>query len=676
MSDKLVDKINEGWLLALCFVPFLISASICNNAIYWCVLVLIWLIPFVLFLFRDGSILENTILKRYEVSIGVVYLLAIQYSIVSFLIICYNIFDFKHIFVFDGGTDTVTLLYTLLGSGCYLLLNYFVIRGFVFTRKEEPTPFCCPVVSEEELDEDAVCVLRAIDEYEEVLVQHKLEREKLADIHVPVPSAVSEENKAPFVSYLNDLTNAPKEHPEFAGLEQFVLAIADNSQLVDLGDCVIENLGKISLDGWDYAKGLKDVMLETKSGVLDYIKHPDHETTSCLLCNIEKCINHDIGSGFFRSKFSHTPSSEKLSLMLKQLGKDAGKGVMETFTDHDAIHNLGQDFIENLHDHVDELATSFSTDIDVDVWNPDFNCDAHFPLISTSIEAFRLGSKLVDGDVDMESAFKKSGLKVGMTTGGAYLGSVLGTLIFPGLGTMVGSMLGGWLGRKQAKEINIAELKELQEEYNEQIGELNKQIETFKQNIVRYQQETSEGISRIAKHESDVFENLKTQTHIDACSVDSIISSVTIVVSDYIRDFVKEVERDTDRSMIKHLRTYLPSDEQLRLYPKESLMLVLASQKYIRENFKEDVYYDSSLMSEVCLTTIITKLAMVKSLQAMWYNTVYSNYKNAISTILTQSNGEIEKYVSKVDTEKRAIDTVVADVEHVKKKVEAEAKTL
>lgn len=58
-------------------------------------------------------------------------------------------------------------------------------------------------------------------------------------------------------------------------------------------------------------------------------------------------------------------------------------------------------------EHIDDIASSMPTDVDIDIWNPDFNCDAHFPLITTAIETFKLGSKYFsDDDINMESAFE------------------------------------------------------------------------------------------------------------------------------------------------------------------------------------------------------------------------------------------------------------------------------
>ena len=112
------------------------------------------------------------------------------------------------------------------------------------------------------------------------------------------------------------------------------------------------------------------------------------------------------------------------------------------------------------------------------------------------------------------------------------------------------------------------------------------------------------------------------------------------------------------------------------MYPKESLGLLLSSQKYIGNNMEEDYRCNSALMNEICLSSIVKSIAVFKSLQAFWYNKIYTEYKSSIYKVMKESNGQIETYVENIDSEKKRIDDEVDKAEHIKKQVEDEAKTL
>ena len=676
MSDKIIDKINDGWLLLFCIVPFAICGYIINDIFTIIAVSLFWTIAIICFIIRalidSGYDLYG--LKNYEISQGAINLLAIQYSILSIVEIKYHI-------ITSLWLNSSPLLRIILGVAgvLYLIMNVAVWLGFVVKKKDNPKPIVVPDYNTQDIPKDALTVFAALDSFEDIINDHTLEMDKLENLIIPVPEEPSEENKAPFVDYLQSLSNLPKSHPEFAALEQFVLMVADKSHLYDFGEELSHSLVDMSKDGWSYAGGLKDLLFDTKSSVADYISNPTKETSLALWHNIQHCMQHDFHGAKFHFDIEHARGLwGKVGTLLKHSASDTGKGIFETFFNDDAFHDLNENLAEQFSEHLDDIASSIPTDIDMDVWDPDFNADAHFPMISTAVELCRLGVKYADGDVDMEKAAAKSGVKIGMTAGGAYLGGVIGSFLFPGVGTAVGAMIGGWLGRFGANKINKAETKRLQGELEKQVKRIEQRAEEAKQNIEQYQLRTAENITDVAKIESENFEELKHDSPLVGYSEKSMLQAVSIIAKEYLVHFIHEAERKygtIKEEETSKLKKFLPSTDQIRVYPKESLGLILSSQKYIRNHFKEDYRYNSELMNEICISSVVQKLSLTKTLQALWYNQVYIDYKTSIANVMQKSNDYIKEYVDNVDLEKRAVDEEIERAEEIKEELENEMKT-
>lgn len=676
MSDKIIDKINDGWLLLFCIVPFAICGYIINDIFTIIAVSLFWTIAIICFIIRalidSGYDLYG--LKNYEISQGAINLLAIQYSILSIVEIKYHI-------ITSLWLNSSPLLRIILGVAgiLYLIMNVAVWLGFVVKKKDNPKPIVVPDYNTQDIPKDALTVFAALDSFEDVINDHKMEMDKLENLKIPVPEEPSEENKAPFVDYLQSLSNLPKSHPEFSALEQFVLMVADKSHLYDFGNELSHSLVDMSKDGWSYAGGLKDLLFDTKSSVADYISNPTKETSLALWHNIQHCMQHDFHGAKFHFDIEHARGLwGKVGTLLKHSASDTGKGIFETFFNDDAFHDLNENLAEQFSEHLDDIASSIPTDIDMDVWDPDFNADAHFPMISTAVELCRLGAKYADGNVDMEKAAAKSGVKIGMTAGGAYLGGVIGSFLFPGVGTAVGAMIGGWLGRFGANKINKAETKRLQGELENQVKRIEQRAEEAKQNIEQYQLRTAENIIDVAKTESENFEELKHDSPLAGYSEKSMLQAVSIIAKEYLVHFIHEAERKYGtirEEETAKLKNFLPSTDQINVYPKESLGLILSSQKYIRNHFKEDYRYNSELMNEICISSVVQKLSLTKTLQALWYNQLYNDYKTSIANVMQKSNDYIKEYVDNVDLEKRAVDEEIERAEEIKEELENEMKT-
>lgn len=677
-KNAIVDRINKGWLLIICLLPFVCIGAYMNCVALTISLLLIWFTPITLFILDQIPKNLFDIEKKigYEISRGAFYLLAIQYSVLSIAVFGYHIINFDRI---QSSPLWIKLCAAVIVLA-YLLMNYLIISGFLFEKVHVQEDVKVPIFEKQDLFTETKCVFEATQSYSEIVSLHHMQMEELRGLSIPVPQEPSETNKTPFVDYLKELSDMPKSHASLASLEQFALAIADKSGLYDFGDKIIDNLQGLAKDGVDYVADLKDILLGSKESFADYLSHHDQETTYTLLDNIKHCIYSDFHGAKIKFDLSHAHGEyDKLGTVLKHLASDTGKGSVETFFDSDKLDEINHDFAEHFSEHIDDIASSMPTDVDIDIWNPDFNCDAHFPLITTAIETFKLGSKYFsDDDIDMESAFEKSATKIGMTASGAYLGSALGTLVFPGVGTMIGAMIGGWLGKKGAHSINTAELKRLQGELTNQIQVIQDTAKLAQENIQRYQEETTANISAIAHRANFAFQSIKEDDPFQSYSENTMLFATAIIFRDYIVQLICDLKNgdDTQRKHAQILEQYLPSNQQIQMFPQESLGLLLSSQKYISNNMEEDYRYNWSLMNEICLSSVVRSIAVLKSLQVLWYNKIYTEYKGSIYKVMKESNGQIETYVENIDSEKKRIDDEVDKAEHIKKQVEDEAKTL
>lgn len=624
MSDNIIAKLNDGWLLLFCIVTFAICGFIINDTTTNIAISVCWTIAIICFIIRviNDSGYDIFGLKSYEISQGTINLLAIQYSILSVVEIKYHIFT-------SLWQNSGFILRIILGAAgvLYIIMNIAIWLGFIVKKKEQATRIVSPKYNAQDIPSDAVCIFSALDTFENIIQGHKREMFKLEEFTIPVPEKPSTKNKAPFVDYLQSLSNLPKNHPEFAALEQFALMVTENSHLHNFGDELSHSLVNMVKDGWDYAGGLKDLLIITKNSVADYISNPTKETSLALWNNIQHCMQHDFHGAKFHLDIEHAKGLwGKIATILKHSASDTGKGTFETFFNNDTFHDLNANFADQFSAHLDDIASSISTDIDMDVWDPDFNADSHFPMISSVIELCRLGSKYANGDVDMEKA----------------------------------------------------ETKRLQGELGDQVKRIEERAKEAKQNIEQYQRQTAEKITNVAQRESENFEELKNESPLSGYSNKSMLQAVSMITKEYLIHFIHEVEDKygaSKKTETSNLQKYVPSADQIKVYPKESLGLILSSQKYIRDNFKEDYRYNSKLINEICISSVIQKITVTKTLQALWYNQVFNDYKTSVANIMQKSNDYIKEYIDNVDLEKHAIDIEVTRAEEIKNELEKEIKT-
>ena len=261
-------------------------------------LLLIWFTPITLFILDQIPKNLFDIEKKigYEISRGAIYLLAIQYAVLSIAILGYHIISFDRI----QGSTLLVKLCTAVIVLAYLLMNYLIIKGFLFTKNHSQEDIKVPKFETQNLSAEANCIYEATQSYSEIVSLHHMQMEDLRELSIPVPQEPSETNKTPFVDYLKELSDMPKSHASLASLEQFALAIADKSGLYDFGDKIIDNLQGLAKDGVDYVVDLKDILLGSKESFADYLSHHDQETTHTLLDNIKHCIYSDFHGAKFR----------------------------------------------------------------------------------------------------------------------------------------------------------------------------------------------------------------------------------------------------------------------------------------------------------------------------------------------------------------------------------------
>ena len=98
----------------------------------------------------------------------------------------------------------------------------------------------------------------------------------------------------------------------------------------------------------------------------------------------------------------------------------------------------------------------------------------------------------------------------------------------------------------------------------------------------------------------------------------SMLKAVAIIFRDFLDDFKKMQGRQATGDEIislDYLRNYIPSMNQIRMYPKESLELMLSSSEFIDSNFIENPYFNFRMINEICLTVVEKKIGMLKTMK-------------------------------------------------------------
>ena len=607
-------------------------------------------------------------MPRYKIAEGPLILLLFQLSIVVYVLIEYEIVN-----------PSSSLSARVLASVfliAYMFITFRIFKGFVLHKKEEEFSIPeCPSIDSVEHTPEATCLLNAVEEVDKMQLSFEEQRANIDELKIPIPSAPSEDNPTPFVNYLKEVSDLPTRYPALASLEQFLEIMCANQDWNNIFHSLEYSLDIAATGMGDYLLGLKDVLTATRHAITEYFHHPDHETTSKLFEHAIKTFTEDAHSSYFRLCLSHAEGiGGKTAYVLRKFATDSLKGGAESFINFEDLHHLNADLANSFQETFDSITSSVPQEIDVDIFSPDFDGSGHFPFITTAIEAFRLADKWTDGDIDMVSAAEKSAIKVAGTAGGAYMGSAIGTLICPGVGTAIGTMVGGWLGRRTANSVNRQELEQLQQIFEEEYNRLNDLAVQAQQVIASAQQTTANQIMNVAIEEYSSFEETKDSNPFEKIRNNELVYAVGIILRSYIIYFFKEQQKQNLAD--KKLKSYIPTLEQIRLYPKESLELMLAASKYIKTQYNEDEYYNYEVVIQVCIEMMVKNLALYKTLQCTWYTEIYDAYRRSISNVLSRSDSHIKEYVDIVKSENDRIDRQKQVVDEVEQNVRDEARTL
>lgn len=607
-------------------------------------------------------------LPKYEIAEGPLALLLFQLAIVVYAITELNIVSIES----PIERRLVFALFLLL----YTFLTFWIAKGFVLRKRQEDIDdLNVPECDVSSLSENSKCLLACFDEINDMQQGFQEQRRAVDELTIPIPGDNTQENSTPFVDYLRKMSDLPNQYPALASLEQFFEIMVTNQHWDNMFVGFRGGFDTMLTGSGNYLSGLKTVLDKTKDSIHDFVHHPDNETASQLFHNVANLLNDDFHSSMFRFRFSHADGLQGEALYVaRKFAIDSLKGGAQTFLDTDSIHDLNEELLSSIRDGFDEILSSSPQEIEIDVFSPDFDGSAHFPFISTTIEAFRLAEKWTDGDVDMVSAAEKSAVKIAGTAGGAYMGSAIGTLICPGVGTAIGAMVGSWLCRKAANSINRQELEQLQSEYEAEYRRLVDMAENAKQHIANTQNETAVVISSLAIEESDKFDRVKNTSPFEKISNNELLYAVDVILKDY---FVTLIEnRGIKDGFVSEFRSYIPTQSQIRQHPRECLEQMLSAENLIMEHYQGTDYIDFELVMQICIEMMVKKLALYEILQCVWFTEIYDAYKASVSNVLTGSDKYIKDYVETVKRENDKIDNQRRIVKDAENRVAAEARTL
>lgn len=652
-----------------------------NNITFWLVrllpIVVICLLTFKYYVFGiETLILETLILAEYyllvtvkfnkfEIAEGPLVLLLSQLSIVVYAVSELNIVTID--------SPILSRVIFVLVLFLYLYLTYLFARGFVFVKIEkESDDINLPICNDSILTGESKVLLLCFDEIDNIQQTFLEHRMAINNLSVPVPQEIVNGDSNVCTDYIKTLSDLPNQNPSLASLEQFYEIMAANQNWEGIFDSVQTALGEISSDVGHYVVEWKSILSDAGHNLADYVHHPDPDTTANLLSNLVKVSNHIMDSPIAKHGFAH--AAEGFGgvpfYITKKFSSVLAKSSFETFADTAHIHDINEEFISDLHDAWNDMISNASNSVEVDVFSPDFDGSAQFPFISTAIEACRLVGKFTDGDVDMVSAAEKSAVKIAGTASGAYIGSAIGTFLCPGVGTAIGAMVGSWFGRRTANDINRQELKRLQKEYENEYENLLRIAEDAKRNIENIQQNTTDQIISVAVYEHEQFELMKCSNPFEELNIDGVLYAVDMVLYDFLMQELRKGK--ASRELLK----YIPTKNQIRLFPKESLKLMLSYHSMVNESGQEDEYYNFNMILETCIEMMLKKVVLCETIQCGWYTEIYTSYKESVSNILVKSNQFMEDFVRFVVRENNKVDNQKRIVIAAEQRVKDEAKTL
>lgn len=557
----------------------------------------------------------------------------------SFLILVYGV---PHIPLLKDSAISISLnLWTITGAlALYIWLVAYPILKTLIKSRYNFTP-------EIRLDYGETKSIKRLKQslaaYEALKKQLEDEERALGELEIPVPDTPSAEKPAPYVEYVGKIAEIGKSHNNVASLEQLLLSVTSLPNLDGWSSSLMNVFNSMGNVATTATGGIGQAI----KSMSNFVAHPDKDTSSELWSNIVEHFKESGQSQFFKMKLMH--SHNKLFAFAKEGLKDAGKGATDTFIPddlgdklHDSVFELGDDF--------QELFTHFVPEFDLpgdELFEPDFDFDGHFPIISTTREVFKNIDRFSDGSVDMGSSITHSMTKIAGMGGGAYLGAAIGSLIFPGVGTVIGGMIGGWLGKSGASKLNAMEFERLKEEFETEKNVLDALVMESQQVIQAKQKSVNENITKKAIECNEEFHSSQESTPLNEFDEKSLMRSFSIILYDFIWDCAEQYSPKHKKCNIEKY-TMLLDTLPTRLEIVQNIESVMYRMLYKIETMiadgqiKEPDYLHINTICKIFHKVIIAQALSMQTLHLVWMEKTRQLYTSGVRAVTETMETEFD----------------------------------
>ena len=612
-----------------------------------------------------------------------------------FLLVFY-VYALIHIFIKDSvhiWEQKGILFFFLIGIVILYGIALFSIFWFSILNKskEDIIPVVKPIVRHK-LSCEGECLLAVIRELDQLLDDNRKANEKISKLVIPVPENLESGNMTPFVDYIKELSELPNAFSKISDeptrksetlttpMEQFMYSMCQATHFDNFSPNLISAMGKLADAKSIIAENFRDDMVRYGHDMNHFFHHiGDADSWIRIFNGTANQLEHSANSSFTIARgLMKRTAKESGKFAAQTAGMDGIKGFFSAFIDDETLQHIHN--IEDLAiSAAKEFAEGLVPTIDLDIWHPDFDLGGHFPLVKVGVEGLNLIKKGEQGDVNMMKALQNSATRVGGAWGGATLGLAIGTLICPGVGTVLGPMIGGWLGNLSANAVIVEAVKEKQERLKRWIDELHDLGKQAQTNIENCQNDTAKEIMEVSTEQANNFREIKESDPVNEDEAYSIFMSVGIILKDYIKSFIEELKTSDTDSYYKEkskLESFLPTTNQLKLYPEDSVQLLLSAQTYIQEHFTENQYYNYGLSINTTMESATSSLILMKYLEVIWLTEIYNAYSNGVNELLTVANKKFGELQNVCITEKTKVENKRRDCENLARNIEESVKAI
>lgn len=512
-----------------------------------------------------------------------------------------------------------------------------------------------------------------------VELKASLEQEEraLSELEIPIPDAPTSDKPAPYVEYVGKISDIGKSHNNVASLEQLLLSVTSFPNLEGWSSSLMNVFKSMCNVGSTATEGIGQAILSMSH----FVAHPDKDTSSELWSHIVEHFKESGQSQFFKIKLMH--SHNKLFTFAKEGLKDAGKGATDTFIPddlgdkiHDSVFEVGDDF--------QELFTHFIPEFDLhgdEMFEPDFDFDSHFPIISTTREIFKNIDRFTEGSVDMGASVTHSLTKIAGVGGGAYLGAAIGTMLFPGVGTVIGGMIGGWLGKSGASKLNAMEFERLKEEFEAEKNALDSLVMNAQQVIQTKQTNVNKNITQKAIECNEDFHSSQEDTPLNEFDERSLVKSFSIVLYDYIWNCAEQYspkhkkcnnEKYTSLLDILPTRYEIAKDINFAMYRMLSDIETMIKYGEIRE----PEYLPLGTICIIFEQIIMAQALSMQALHLVWMEKTRQLYTSRVRAVTETMESEFDSLNEVIKTQEELVCDQSDKCKRLAEAANNEAKTL